>query len=37
MQYLHRRRRAPRNTVAAVAIVVAVLWVAMIGLGLFLR
>ncbi len=37
LQYLHRRRRAPRNTVAVAAIVVAVLWIAMIGLGLFLR
>jgi hypothetical protein len=38
LQYLHRRRRAhPRRTVAVAAMVVAIVWIAMIGLGLFLH
>ena len=37
IQYLHRRRRAPRNAITVAVVVVAILWIAMIGLGLFLR
>jgi hypothetical protein len=38
LQYLHRRRRAhPRRAVAVAAMIVVILWIALIGLGLFLR
>jgi hypothetical protein len=38
LQYLHRRRRAhPRRAVAVAAMIVVILWVGLIGLGLFLR
>jgi hypothetical protein len=37
-QYLQRRRRAqPRRAVAVAATVVAIVWIAMVGLGLFLH
>jgi len=38
LQYLHRRRRAhPRRAIAVAAMILVILWIAMIGLGLFLR
>jgi hypothetical protein len=38
LQYLHRRRRAhPRRAVAVAAMIVVILWIGLIGLGLFLR
>jgi hypothetical protein len=38
MQYLQRRRRShPRRAVAVAATIIAIVWIAMIGLGLFLR
>jgi hypothetical protein len=38
LQYLHRRRRAhPRRAVAVTAMIVIILWIGLIGLGLFLR
>jgi hypothetical protein len=38
LQYLHRRRRAhPRRAVAFAAMIVVIVWIAMVGLGLFLR
>jgi hypothetical protein len=38
LQYLHRRRRAhPRRAVAFAAMIVAIVWIGMIGLGLFLH
>jgi hypothetical protein len=38
LQYLHRRRRAyPRRAVAVAAMTVVIVWIALLGLGLFLR
>jgi hypothetical protein len=38
LQYLHRRRRPhPRRAVAVAGMIVVIAWVALIGLGLFLR
>jgi hypothetical protein len=38
LQYLHRRRRAhPQRAVAVAAMIVAILWIGLVGLGLFLR
>jgi hypothetical protein len=38
LQYLHRRRRAyPRRAVAVAAMTVVIVWIALMGLGLFLR
>jgi hypothetical protein len=38
LQYLHRRRRAyPRRAVALAGMTVLIVWIALLGLGLFLR
>jgi hypothetical protein len=38
LQYLHRRRRAhPRRAAAVAAMIVAIVWIAIMGLGLFLH
>jgi hypothetical protein len=38
LQYLHRRRRAyPRRVVAMAAMTVLIVWLALLGLSLFLR
>ena len=38
LQYLHRRRRAyPRRAMAVAAMTVLIVWIALLGLGLFLR
>lgn len=38
LQYLRRRRRAhPRRAVAVAAMIVVIVWIGLIGLGLFLR
>jgi hypothetical protein len=38
LQYLHRRRRAyPRRAVAMAAMTVLIVWLALLGLSLFLR
>jgi|HubBroStandDraft_4_1064222.scaffolds.fasta_scaffold114770_2 hypothetical protein len=37
LQYLRRRRRDPWRTLGSAAIVVAIVWTVLIGLGLFLH
>jgi hypothetical protein len=37
LQHLRRRRRDPWRTLAIAAVIVAIVWTALIGLGLFLR
>lgn len=38
LRYLHRRRRAhPRRALAVAATIAVIVWIALVGLGLFLR
>lgn len=39
LQYMRRRRRVadPRRAIATAAVIVAIAWAVMVGLGLFLR